>query len=264
VIHLQVVVADTADLLATESYGAGALLRWESAAAVDGTYTEGGTIALVAGTSLYDVWDAAGVAGTTWYQTRVSDASGTTFSAYSTPFQSAEHDQYLSPDQFRAFEPAANLSDEALLILLDAAAQDIVRAAGAGGVQSEHVHGHGELLPLSHPALSVTTVVERDVTLDATDYAVSGTGLMLRRLHSGTHPAHGWWGPVDVTYQPVDDTATRQRVQLELVKLAITFSPGLASQQIGTWSESYTTSGKTYDQQRAEILATLSDGVAIR
>ena len=82
--HLEIEVANAAELLATEAYGAGALLRWESSAAEVGTYVEGGTEALVSGTTLYDVWDAAGTE-TTWYRTRVSDAAGTTFSAYSAP-----------------------------------------------------------------------------------------------------------------------------------------------------------------------------------
>ena len=82
--HLEIEVTNAAELLATEAYGAGALLRWESSAAEAGTYVEGGTEALVSGTTLYDVWDAAGIE-TTWYRTRISDAAGTTFSAYSDP-----------------------------------------------------------------------------------------------------------------------------------------------------------------------------------
>ena len=82
--HLEIEVTNAAELLATEAYGAGALLRWESSAAEAGAYVEGGTLALVSGTTLYDVWDAAGIE-TTWYRTRISDAAGTTFSAYSDP-----------------------------------------------------------------------------------------------------------------------------------------------------------------------------------
>ena len=82
--HLEIEVTNADELLATEAYGAGALLRWESSATEAGTYVEGGTEALVSGTTLYDVWDAAGIE-TTWYRTRISDAAGTTFSAYSDP-----------------------------------------------------------------------------------------------------------------------------------------------------------------------------------
>ena len=92
-------VANADELLATEAYGAGALLRWESSAAEAGTYVEGGTEALVSGTTLYDVWDAAGIE-TTWYRTRVSDAAGTTFSAYSDARSPVRSD--ISASDFRS------------------------------------------------------------------------------------------------------------------------------------------------------------------
>jgi hypothetical protein len=262
-IHLQVVVPDTAELLALEAYDAGALLRWESSAEIDGIYVEGGTIALVADVSLYDIWDAAGVEGTTWYRRRLSDAGGTTFSAYSDPFQTSIHDLYLSTDQFRLLEPTT-LPDEALQILLDAAAQDIVDEAGPSGEITERRRASGELVVLSRRALSITSVVEGTVTLDPDDYELSLSRSMLRRLRTGPNPSRRWFHPL-ITYLVVDDLASRQRVQRELVRLAIAFQPGLASQTIGTWSEAYATGqgSKTYDEQRAEILASLSDPVGV-
>jgi hypothetical protein len=261
VIHLEVIVADTADLLDAQAYGPGALLRWESSATVDGVYVEGGTVPLVADVSLYDIWDDAGAIGT-WYRTRISDAGGTTFSPYSSPFQTADHSLYLSVSQFRLLAPTT-LEDEALLILLDAAAQEIVRAIGPAGETTEWLTAQGDLLMLSRSALSISEIVEHGpfidttTTLDPTDYEVNGSGQTLRRLYSGPNPARRWYRPF-VTYLPVDDTASRQRVQSELVKLTISFTPGLASQTIGTWSESYTDPTKgTYAQQREDILATL-------
>ena len=82
--HLEIEITNTAELLAPEAYGGGALLRWERSATEAGAYVEGGTVALVAGSSLYDVWDAAGIE-TTWYRWRISNTGGTTFSAYSAP-----------------------------------------------------------------------------------------------------------------------------------------------------------------------------------
>jgi hypothetical protein len=84
-IHREVTVDNTAELLDSHAYGAGALLRWESCATVDGIYAEGGTIALVLGTALYDIWDRAGVEGVTCYRTRISDVGGSSFSPYSVP-----------------------------------------------------------------------------------------------------------------------------------------------------------------------------------
>jgi len=264
VIHLEVIVADTTELLDAEAYGAGALLRWESCATIAGTYAEGGTEALVAGTSLYDIWDDAGLIGT-WYRTRISDAGGSTFSPYSVPFQTAEHGLYLSVDQFRAFNAAANLSDEALLILLDAAAQAIIAAVGYSGQITEWLRGgRGPLLMLSRPALTVISIVEDDTTLAADDWELSSSGQTLRRLDDGTNPRWYWYGRVDIAYLPRDDTAERQRVQRQLVQLDLSYQPGLASQTIGTWSETYATGSQaTYAEQRAAILASLSGGAWI-
>lgn len=260
-IHLEVLVADTGDLLDAQAYGAGALLRWESGPAVGGVYAEGGTLPLVAGVSLYDVWDSAGLIGT-WYRTRISDAGGTTFSPYSTPFQTAVHGLYLSVDQFRAFQPTT-LSDESLLILLDAAAQAIITALGYSGETTEWLRGSmGPLLMLSRPALSVTAVVEDSTTLAINDYQLSASGNVLRRTQTGDHPRTAWRGPVDVTYLPRDDYAERQRVQRELVALDLSFQPGLAGQTIGTWSETYAQS-EPYATQRAAILASLNTGVLV-
>jgi hypothetical protein len=266
-IHLEVVVADTADLLDPSAYDAGALLRWESSATIAGVYVEGGTVALVADVSLYDIWDSAGVLGT-WYRTRISDAGGTTFSPYSTPFQTAEHGLYLSVDQFRLLAPST-LTDEALLILLDAAAEEIARCVGAMGETTEWLTPAGNLLMLGRPALSITSITENwnwqpTITLDPDDYEVSASGQTIRRLSTGTNPAWRWYQP-SVTYLPQDDLATRQRVQAELVKLSIAFSPGLASQRIGDWTETYTAAGMpSYPEQREALLATLSYGIGIR
>jgi len=270
-IRLEIIVADTAILLDAEAYGAGALLRWESCATVDGAYVEGGTIALVAGDSLYIIWDDAGVDGTTWYKTRVSDAGGTTFSAYSAPFQTAIHGLYLSVDQCRAFPgmpPATVLSDESLLILLDSAAQAIVREHGPAGETKERLRVRGDLLMLSRPALSITSIVEdargAATALAADDWELSSSGQTLYRLVDGTNPGYYWAGRVDVTYTPFDDTAERQRVQRALVMLDINHHAGLTSQQVGTWAETYAANSVfNYEIERAAILASLGSGVGI-
>ena len=57
-------------------------------------------------------------------------------------------------------------------------------------------------------------------------------GRRLVRLDNGTNPASRWATIVTVTHTPVDDTPTRKRVQVDLVKLAITFS-GLQNENYG-------------------------------
>jgi hypothetical protein len=264
VIHLQIIVANTADLLNAEAYGAGALLRWESSADVAGPYVEGGTEALVADVSLYDVWDAAGTEDT-WYRTRISDAGGTTFSPYSSPFLASELGLYLTIAQFRALAPST-LSDETLLILLMAAQEDIIRAIGPAGETFEIVSSRGDLLPITRPALSITSVTERvgwpgnEIALAEEDYELSASRRVLRRLSSGTTPAYVWRSRVKVVYVPVDDTASRQRVQGELTKLAIATNPGLVSQTIGQWSEQYAAnSAWNVAEEREKLLSSLSD-----
>lgn len=268
-IHLEVIVPDTAELLAIEAYGPGALLRWESGTDPAGPFVEGGTEPLVADVSLYDIWDAAGVVGVTWYRTRISDAGGTTFSDYSAPFETAAHGLYLSLTQAREFGLGVGMEDQALLILLDAALQDIVKAIGPLGEITEWQEaGRGDLLMVSRPILSVTSVRERwyysAIDLASDDYEVIADATLLR-VRTGTNPATYWRGRVGVTYLPTDDLAARQRVQKLLVEQDITAGPGLSGRRIGDWSEDYANNSVwNYQKERAAILATLTEGALIR
>ena len=172
---------------------------------------------------------------------------------------------YLTVDDLRLYV-SSTLTDDALQMLLDAAYDEIEDVAPSGQVNELIDPGHGDLLMLSREADSIVSIAEQfhgtSVTLAADDYEVRSSGTTLRRLATGTNPSHHWRGRVDVAYLPGDDMAIRKRVQLELVKLDLAFSPSLASQTIGTWSETYTT-GKPYADQRSEILASLGGGVMI-
>ena len=169
--------------------------------------------------------------------------------------------------QLRAFGVTTALSDATLQTLLNAAFDSIDEAIGPPGDIEERQTVHGDLLMLNRTAASVTSVAEHDrwtpIALATDDYELSRSGHVLIRLRTGTNPSWCWRGRVRVVYTPVDDTANRIRVAIELVKLSITFSPGLASQTIGTWGEAYAT-GVPYPEQRAAILASLSDGAMIR
>lgn len=171
----------------------------------------------------------------------------------------------LTVDELRALAPTT-LADSAVQLLLGAAEEAITRAAGPY-VDGYEVPGrtdtvlsvHGPLLGLSAPASSVVSVTERagtgsDDDLDAADYRLMAAGRILRR-------AAGWWRPpVEVVYVPDDDLARRKVAQADLVKLEVAFNPGLASQTVGAWTETYTLPGSgSYAEQRAAILATLAD-----
>lgn len=160
----------------------------------------------------------------------------------------------LTVDLLRGYITTA-LSDEALDALLDAAYEAIDQYAGASGSITELISpGPGDLLMLSRRASAISSLKEKDIALATDDYQLHGDQLV-RRLDTGTNPAWRWRGRVDVTYTALTDTASRDRVAIALVNLDLDFAPGLTSQRLGDFSE--TADQRPYDEQRAEILASL-------
>jgi hypothetical protein len=168
----------------------------------------------------------------------------------------------LTVEQFRDFV-RTSLSDESVQKLLEAAKLAIDQVAGPVGEITETIEAWewGDGLPritTKRPMSAVVSVTEyvgdRPIVLAADDYRVSG--YVLTRLGHGTNPRWHWGSRVVVVYATADDAAERDRVQLELVKLDLTYSPGLSSQTIGTWSEAYT-DGATYAADREAILSSL-------
>lgn len=172
----------------------------------------------------------------------------------------------LTPAQFREHAPTS-LSDAALQRLLDAAEFDIVADLGAVTTLEDRRRGGGPYLFLSRRAATITSVVERygdvlgltDVTMDTTDYTLLPDGYTLRREWTGTHRNDVWADSVIVTYPVLDDTAVRQRGQIDLVKLEIAYQPGLTAQSIGDWAEQYR--NVNYADERAQIFASLHSAV---
>jgi hypothetical protein len=241
-IHLEVTVANTAELLAAEAYGAGALLRWESCATIGGTYTEGGTVPLVSGTSLYDIWDADGTTGT-WYQTRISDATPTTYSAYSAPFQTSPS-SLTTLAEVRALV-RSRLSDADLQTVID---REEAWLAGKIGVLT------GERTDTFKPGTTNTPLYlsRRTDSVSVTDdgTAVAAADLLftpstgcLRRV-AGVWPwppyppAEPWFpcwqGDVAVTWTPTDSAAIKRAV-IELVRGTVG-ETGMESETMGTYS----------------------------
>jgi hypothetical protein len=164
-----------------------------------------------------------------------------------------------------------SLGEAALQRLLDGTEALIVARAGAAGSTTELVDGGYRLLTLSRPLGSVTSIVERytdddQLTLSATandDYLIWPGGTVIERLTGGTNSRRTWHGRVLVTYTPADDDDLRALAQLALIKLEMAFTPGLAMTVIGSWTEQYL-QGKSYDEQREEILATLDPQPTMR
>ena len=154
----------------------------------------------------------------------------------------------------------STLSDAVLGTYLAAAFSTIEDFLGPLTRKDRLLVGYGDQLMLSREAESITTVVEDAAgypsTLAADDYELSSSARMLYRLYDGTNPRRAWWGRTDVTYVRTNDVDNQIRVAVALVDLELTTAPGLASQSIGTWSESYRTD-KDHAAQRDELLASL-------
>lgn len=172
-----------------------------------------------------------------------------------------------------------SLGNDALQRLLDAAELAITSRYGAIGTVTDVRVGGTGLIQLSRRASSITTVAEvftldpgepadlrslvlagdiwfEAIELEPDDYALDGSGFWLQRLADGTNPADTWGRGVRATYPAFDDTAERIRVQLDLVRLDLSFKPGLTGETIGTWSEQFGAAGD-YEAQREEILRSL-------
>lgn len=165
----------------------------------------------------------------------------------------------LTADEFREHVTTA-LGDDAIERALDAAEEAIDAIAGPVGAVTEIRNGGYTFVTLARRASAITSIVEtwgdETTTLAAGDYQIRSDGRSLKRLDTGDNPSRYWVGQVAVEYTPEADEATRKMVQLQLAKLELAFSPGLASQTIGAWTEQYR-QDRPYEQQRADILATL-------
>lgn len=73
-------------LLNASMYGAGAIIRVQSATSEAGAYANETTVAIVSGTRAYTAYDTDGTT-TTWYRTRYENAGGTVVSEWSAAFQ---------------------------------------------------------------------------------------------------------------------------------------------------------------------------------
>ena len=168
----------------------------------------------------------------------------------------------LTVDEFRE-HVTTSLGDDAIQRLLDDAEAQIVAFAGEVGTATELVFGGTDRIVTSRPIASVTTVVERDggsspVTL-ATDDWEQLSRFVLLRSRFGTNNHRTWRGPVRVTYTPVDDTDTRKIVQLELIRLELSTNPGLASETVGAWTQTYAQGSRTVPEHRGDILSRLRE-----
>ena len=171
----------------------------------------------------------------------------------------------LTVDQFRE-HVTTSLPDAALQTLLNAAEAAILEVVGEPGEVTEYItarptnDGYApwgispgyRRISVARPIASVTSV---------TDYRASG--YVLQRIPDGTHPRWQWGQRVVVVYTPGDETADRERVQIELVRLDLNAQPGIALETIGTWEERYSGAGLlNYSAERADLLASLGSAAS--
>lgn len=166
----------------------------------------------------------------------------------------------LTVEEFQAIV-TTTASEELIQSLLDAAEATIDDVLGPpGGPVNELISARGELIRLSRPAASIEAVLEASRTLETTDYELRSGGRIVRRLKTGQWPyIRGWRGGIDITYTPVDDTDTRIAAQTALVRLGLDYKPGVTSERIGEWAETFAQGGMGYVQARDSILASLTD-----
>ncbi len=162
----------------------------------------------------------------------------------------------LTSEQFEEhFE--TDLSDDAIDRLLNDAEADIIRKFGAHTSQIEFVDGLERLIFLQRRVTSISeiieTIAESDTTLSADDYQIENSRV-LRRLSAGTNGRTRWGDRLKVTYVPESEADRRNRVQIDLVKLAIQHE-GLTSSGVGNLR----LDTKNYQERREEILSSLVD-----
>jgi hypothetical protein len=154
-----------------------------------------------------------------------------------------------------------DLGDPALEKLYNAAREAVDELLGPVGPILVRRTPSGPLLGLPQRAVEILTVVENRVELEAGDWFLRPSGLLLERIGRMR-----WHGRVDVTFQPMPDTARRDQAVVSLIKLELVHNPGVVSFKFGSFSESYAQQGgMSYAEERQAILDGLqADGGMIR
>lgn len=127
---LKITVDNPDEILNAGAYGAGAVLRVQSATAEVGPFTDVSgtgstpTIPIVSGTTAYDAYDPNG-ATDTWYRTRYENAGATRASDWSAAFQVGRQFYADLADLKEMVNPPDDSRDNLLLDLLEAATDGI-------------------------------------------------------------------------------------------------------------------------------------------
>ena len=154
------------------------------------------------------------------------------------------------------------IGDSALGILIDDADAEIVRRLGPLASQTEVLGAFDRTIYLKRKSTAITSAVERvrtgfgsytDYTLASDDYELLADGMRVERLRSGTNPHSHWRGTVTIVYVPVDETAQRKRLLVDMVKLAVRYD---ATRSIGMGNSQVT--HVDYQAEREQLFRGLS------
>lgn len=196
-------VENPEELLNAGMYGAGAIIRLQSATTEAGAYANESTASLVTGTNAYTLYDADGTS-TTWYRSRYENAGGTSVSDWSTAFQVGGEEGGLicslyDVKQRLGILPSVTTSDEEILDLIRAETDEIERVTGRDftGERSDSTFRvdtcWGRTLWLPKGIQSVTTLtyaVNDQPATGGTYTTIASTGYALRP--SATERAPYW------------------------------------------------------------------------
>lgn len=159
----------------------------------------------------------------------------------------------VTPAQVREAIPGIAWTDDTIQMAIDANEASLDALVGPLGSDTRTYVGGVPILFLPRPAAAIQSVVEHlsdgtDVTLAADDYDVFYRGRELRRRSDGTNPASVWASTVTVAFQPQEEVVQRAVTITELVRIDNTYSGGVTSRTMGSWSE--TTSASAVDRQK--------------
>lgn len=126
----------------------------------------------------------------------------------------------------------AGITEAALERLLIEAVAQVEGRFGTDASITVRTETNGRYIRLQRPALTITAVAEFNdqryplYTLLAADYELQDGGRIIRRLTGGTtfYADRSWAPVVDITYLPVPEQALRDRVTIDLVRLAVQYN----------------------------------------
>jgi hypothetical protein len=137
------------------------------------------------------------------------------------------------------------MDDTALQRILDDAAQEVLSRFGTDASRTVRLNGTGRsTVRLVRPALTLTSVAEYNsqgtllYTLAGTDYELQNDGRTIRRLTGGLWASGYWSYTVQVIYTPQPELALRDRVIIDLVRLACSYS-AQSSEKIGDYQANH-------------------------